>query len=235
MGIRWTMAYFAAALFFLLAAEAMMAVGYSFRLFRPKRRKASCRPRRHDRLGLLMSGTLLQFVPVPVGRSLQAERLLLPALLCILLGLVLLLAGYRHAATPRGRAHLHYRIRMAHWPRALPALRDRAVPDMAGMLWRTDRQRPTPRVQDLVVVEHRGRVWFSLYHTAVTAGTVALLMEPPPAFRWRRGLCSRRPRRSLRRLAVAVASSAMCRSCSGSVTATVCLPLRTKPLWPHAV
>lgn len=43
-------------------------------------------------------------------------------------------------------------------------------------------RKPTPRVQDLVV-EQRGRVWFSLYFVAVAAGTVALLAEALTAFR----------------------------------------------------
>ncbi len=94
---RWTMAYFAAALVALVAAEALMSVGYGFPAA-PIDAPATLLLVHLVALGwlsLLMSGALLQFVPVLVARPLFSERLPLPALFCLVLGLIALLCGFR--------------------------------------------------------------------------------------------------------------------------------------------
>ncbi len=93
---RWTMAYFAAALLFLLAAQTMMAAGYGFPAA-PIEAPETLILVHAITIGwfsLLMCGALMQFVPVLVARPLQSERLVLPALLCLLSGLACLLAGF---------------------------------------------------------------------------------------------------------------------------------------------
>lgn len=93
---RWTMSYFAAALFALLAAEILMASGYGF----PAAGLQSAETLflvhlvALGWLSLLMSGALLQFVPVLVARPLHSETLPLPALLALVAGLAALLGGF---------------------------------------------------------------------------------------------------------------------------------------------
>ncbi len=93
---RWTMAYFAAALTWLLAALALMVVGVGY----PAADIASpdtlvlvhavC----IGWLSLAMCGALFQFVPVLVAKPLFSETWALPALVLLTVGLVLLLAGF---------------------------------------------------------------------------------------------------------------------------------------------
>jgi hypothetical protein len=93
---RWTMSYFAAALLALLAAETLMAVGYGFPF--AGLQSAETLFLVHlvalGWLSLLMSGALLQFVPVLVARPLYSETLPLPALLALVIGIIALLGGF---------------------------------------------------------------------------------------------------------------------------------------------
>lgn len=93
---RWTMAYFAAALTWLLAALALMTLGIGH----PATDVAA-----PDTLVLVhvicvgwlstaMCGALFQFVPVLVAKPLFSERLALPALGLLTAGLIALLAGF---------------------------------------------------------------------------------------------------------------------------------------------
>jgi hypothetical protein len=93
---RWTMSYFAAAIVWLVGAEALMAAGFGF----PSGDLASpdtlilvhmvCL----GWLSMAMCGALLQFVPVLVSRPLFAENLVLPAFGLLTAGLIALLAGF---------------------------------------------------------------------------------------------------------------------------------------------
>lgn len=93
---RWTMAYFAAALTWFLAAFVLMVVGIGY----PAADIASpdtlvlvhavC----IGWLSLAMCGALFQFVPVLVAKPLFSEKCALPALVLLSVGLVLLLAGF---------------------------------------------------------------------------------------------------------------------------------------------
>ena len=93
---RWTMSFFAAALAALLLAQGLMAAGYGY----PSATIASPRTLvivhivAIGWLSLLMCGALFQFVPVLINRPLYSNTLAMPALLCLLGGLVALLSGF---------------------------------------------------------------------------------------------------------------------------------------------
>ena len=93
---RWTMAYFAAAVACLMAAEALMAwgLGYPADGLRAPGTLVVVHLAAVGWLSLLMGGALLQFVPVLVNRPLAWAGLALPALLVIVSGLASLLAGF---------------------------------------------------------------------------------------------------------------------------------------------
>src|SRR5690242_19869740 len=93
---KWTMSYFAIAVGWLIAAEALMAAGFGF----PAADLASpdtlvivhmvC----IGWLSMAMCGALFQFVPVLVSGPLFAERWQLPALMLLAVGLAVLLTGF---------------------------------------------------------------------------------------------------------------------------------------------
>jgi hypothetical protein len=93
---RWTMAYFAAALSFFIAA--LVAMGSGFGLPSASFDAPSTLAVVHliavGWLGLLFCGALLQFVPVLAATQLRMPWLAGPALLMLLTGLVALVAGF---------------------------------------------------------------------------------------------------------------------------------------------
>lgn len=95
---RWTMASFAAALAFLLGAQALMVAGYGFPAvdMRAPQTLILVHMVTIGWLSLLLCGALFQFVPVLVAQPLLHEKLVLPALLLLLGGLICLLCGFLH-------------------------------------------------------------------------------------------------------------------------------------------
>lgn len=93
---RWTMAYFTAALVFLIGAELLMAAGYGFPAAPVEAPETLILVHMVmvGWLSLLMCGALFQFVPVLIAEPLRDTNLVLPALLCLLGGLLCLLSGF---------------------------------------------------------------------------------------------------------------------------------------------
>lgn len=92
---RWTIAYFAAALLSLLAAEAMMAAGFGFPT-EPLRAPPTLVLVHVVAIGwlsLTMCGALGQFIPVLTGKPLN-DRLSLPILVLLVAGLTALVLGF---------------------------------------------------------------------------------------------------------------------------------------------
>src|SRR5690606_20809685 len=97
---RWTMSYFAAALLALIAGEALMVAGFGFpnAALRAPETLIVVHIVAIGWLSLLMCGALFQFVPVLIARPIYSNTLPLPALICLMSGLVALILGFLQLA-----------------------------------------------------------------------------------------------------------------------------------------
>lgn len=93
---RWSMSYFAVALLCLLGGEALMTAGFGF----PAAALAApdtlilVHLTAIGWLSLLILGALFQFVPVLIAKPIYSNRLPLPTLIALILGLAMLLLGF---------------------------------------------------------------------------------------------------------------------------------------------
>lgn len=92
----WTISCFTAACLFLIAGQVMMLTGYGYPAdaISAPRTLALVHVIVIGWLGLLMTGALLQFVPVLTARPLRCGALALPALLLIVIGVITLACGF---------------------------------------------------------------------------------------------------------------------------------------------
>lgn len=93
---RWTMSYFAAALFFLIAAETLMSWGYGYphAALQAPQTLILVHIIALGWLSLLMCGALFQFLPVLIAQPLYSNMLPLPTLAFLAGGLVALILGF---------------------------------------------------------------------------------------------------------------------------------------------
>ena len=93
---RWTMAFFAISLVSLVGAEGLIVLGYSFpgAAIEAPETLVVVHLVAIGWLSMLMCGALFQFVPVLVAKPLRRPSLVLPVLVCLIVGLGFLLAGF---------------------------------------------------------------------------------------------------------------------------------------------
>jgi hypothetical protein len=94
------MSYFALALLALLAAEGLMTAGYGFPSapIEAPETLVLVHVVAIGWLSLLLCGALFQFVPVLIARQIYSDRLPLPILICLVVGLVALICGFLQLA-----------------------------------------------------------------------------------------------------------------------------------------
>ena len=170
---RWTMAFFAVALVCLLGAQALMVAGYGFPAapVTAPETLVLVHMATIGWLSLLICGALFQFVPVLVAKPLLGERLVLPALLCLVAGLVCLLAGFLElsGAIHTGLPHL------AAGGVLLPAGFALAVIALGATLWNA---RPLPLPARFVAVGLAGIVATAAFGVLFSLSLSGLVASP---------------------------------------------------------